>query len=150
MYLFDWIVFCLYFLDFVFGVVFSWIGYGVIVVVISDYFQDVWFFVVLVLFECFFRCCFDCMYVYVVDLFIWNVKGGIVLGKICGCRGVGYVGVYVVFVVFDYIDDWQFLQFGYIEVFIDLVLVGCVIVEECYCDVVVVLVFVGKFEFGVE
>lgn len=38
-------------------------------------------------------------------------------------------GVYGVVVVFDDVDYWKFLESGYVEVFVDLVLVGSVVVE---------------------
>lgn len=64
----------------------------------------------------------------------------------CFGRGVFYICVYCVLIVFNDVYYWKFLKWGYVEVFIDLFLIGCVIVKIVKINVVVLLVFVCKCE----
>lgn len=94
----------------------------------------------------FFVSSFDGQNIYVIYDFIWNVEGcvvGVDIGVGCGLL---YCCVYGVLVVFDYENYWQILKGGYVEGFIDLILVCGIIVEigEGYVFVVVVFVCKGQ------
>lgn len=92
--------------DFFVLVIFGWVGYGMVVIVIGFYFENVGALVGVGIFDCFFAGFFYREYVYVVNGFVFDLETDVVLEEFDFGRGVRDAGAYCILVVFDDIDDW--------------------------------------------